>query len=53
MTRCRRCHRRLKDPVSIERELGPSCYKKVGKPPIIKQLELFFETDQKREVPNA
>ncbi len=31
MKRCRYCHRRLKDAVSIARGIGPVCYSRLGR----------------------
>ncbi|MDU2064386.1 MAG: DUF6011 domain-containing protein [Sporomusaceae bacterium] len=42
MKRCRCCHRELKDPISIERGCGPTCYAKRPKE-FIYQTELNFE----------
>jgi len=40
--RCKMCHRRLLDPVSIERKCGPICYAKLTKD-FVYQIELNFE----------
>lgn len=39
---CTRCGRKLKDRKSIERELGPVCYKKY----LAEQAEIGFADDQ-------
>ena len=40
--RCERCHRKLKDPESVKRGLGPICAKKV---------EAELQEDEKNNVP--
>jgi len=49
---CNRCHRTLTDPLSIKREFGPVCYRKVVEP-TERVKKMSTKAKEIKELPNV